>query len=57
MQFETWTIKGVRDGETVAATAGATHDEAVRAIRAAMYGEGDAFSGALTEVHELPLAA
>jgi hypothetical protein len=56
MQYETWTINEVRDGETVAVTTGATQDEALRAIRVAMYGEGDLFS-APTEVHELPLAA
>jgi hypothetical protein len=57
MQYETWTINEVRDGETVAVTKGATQDEAVLAIRRAMYGEGDAFGHAPTDVHELPLAA
>jgi hypothetical protein len=56
MQYETWTINEVRDGETVAVTKGATQDEAVLAIRRAMYGESDAFA-APTDVHELPLAA
>jgi hypothetical protein len=56
MQYESWTISEVRDGETVKVTAGATKDEALLAIRRAMYGEGDLFS-APTEVHELPLAA
>ena len=56
MQYETWTVNEIHDGETVEVTKGATHDEAVLAIRRAMYGEGDLFS-APTEVHELPLAA
>jgi hypothetical protein len=56
MQYETWTINEVRDGETVAVTTGATQNEALVAIRRAMYGEGDLFSTP-TEVHELPLAA
>jgi hypothetical protein len=57
MQYETWTINEIRDGETAAVTSGATRDEALRAIRVAMYGENDAFGAASTEVHELPLAA
>jgi hypothetical protein len=57
MQYETWTINEIRDGETAAVTTGATRDEALRAIRVAMYGENDAFGAASTEVHELPLAA
>jgi hypothetical protein len=56
MQYETWTISEVREGETVRVTKGATQDEALLAIRRAMYGEGDLFS-APTDVHELPLAA
>jgi hypothetical protein len=56
MQYETWTISEVRDGETVKVTTGATQGEALLAIRRAMYGEGDVLS-APTEVHELPLAA
>jgi hypothetical protein len=56
MQYETWTINEIRDGETVEVTKGATQNEAVLAIRRAMYGEGDLFSTP-TEVHELPLAA
>jgi hypothetical protein len=56
MRYETWTVNEIRDGETVEVTKGATHDEAVLAIRRAMYGESDAFA-APTEVHELPLAA
>jgi hypothetical protein len=57
MQHETWSIKEIRDGETVEVTTGASREDAFRAIRAAMYGEGDVFSKAPTEVHELPLAA
>jgi hypothetical protein len=56
MQYETWTISEVRDGETVKVTTGAAQSEALLAIRRAMYGEGDVLS-APTEVHELPLAA
>jgi hypothetical protein len=57
MQYETWTVNEIHDGETVEVTKGATHDEAVLAIRRAMYGEGDVFSHAPTDIHELPLAA
>jgi hypothetical protein len=57
MQYETWTINEVRDGETVAVTTGATQNEALVAIRRAMYGEGDVFGHAQTDIHELPLAA
>jgi hypothetical protein len=56
MRYETWTVNEIRDGETVEVTKGATHDEAVLAIRRAMYGESDAFASP-TDVHELPLAA
>ena len=41
MQYETWTISEVRDGETGKVTTGATQGEALLAIRRAMYGEGD----------------
>jgi hypothetical protein len=57
MQYDTWTINEVRDGETVAVTTGATQNEALVAIRRAMYGEGDVFGHAQTDIHELPLAA
>jgi hypothetical protein len=52
-----WNIKEIRDGETVKVTAGASRDDALRAIRVAMYGEADAFGKAVTDVHELPLVA
>jgi hypothetical protein len=38
-------------------TTGASREDALSAIRAAMYGEADAFGKAVTDVHELPLAA
>ncbi|HXF30457.1 MAG TPA: hypothetical protein VN522_02970 [Solirubrobacterales bacterium] len=53
----TWNIKQIRDGETVEVTSGASREDALRAIRVAMYGEADAFGKANTDVHELPLAA
>lgn len=59
MQHEkTWTIAEIRDGEEHVVLTGASNLEAVKAIRAAMYGEGDSLSApAETSVHELPLAA
>ncbi len=58
MQHETWTISEIRDGESVTVATDASHDEALRAIRVAMYGEADVLSAAGTDsVHELPLAA
>jgi hypothetical protein len=58
MQQDTWTISEVRDGESVTVATEASHDEALRAIRAAMYGKTDVLSAAWTDsVHELPLAA
>ena len=57
MQHETWTINEIRDGETVKVTTGASREDAVNAIRVAMYGDGDVFGKAVTDVHELPLAA
>jgi hypothetical protein len=58
MQQETWTISEIRDGERVKVATDASHDEALRAIRVAMYGEADVLSAARTDpVHELPLAA
>ena len=58
MQYETWTINEIRDGETVEVTTGASRDEALRAVRVAMYGTADVLGTAGTEsVHELPLAA
>jgi hypothetical protein len=57
MQYETWTINEIRDGETVDVTKGASRDDALRAIRAAMYGV-DAFgTHGADSIHELPLAA
>jgi hypothetical protein len=52
----TWTIKKIDDGETVEVTTGASREDALHAIRAAMYGDADALT-AVTDVHELPLAA
>jgi hypothetical protein len=58
MQHKTWTINEVRDGEKTELVRGATHDEALRAIRFAMYGKADAFADTRVDpVHELPLAA
>lgn len=59
MQYETWKITEIRDGESVEATTGASREEALRAIRAAMYGDADLLFGAAgtDSVHELPLAA
>jgi hypothetical protein len=54
---DTWTIKEIRDGETVEVRTGASREVALTAIRTAMYGEADAFGKAVTDVHELPLAA
>jgi hypothetical protein len=53
---KTWNIKEIRDGETVEVTTGASREDALSAIRAAMYG-ADAFGKAVTDVHELPLVA
>jgi hypothetical protein len=58
MQQETWTINEIREGESVAVATEASHDQALRAIRVAMYGDADVLSFAGTDsVHELPLAA
>jgi hypothetical protein len=58
MQQDTWTISEIRDGESVEVATGASHDQALRAIRVAMYGEADVLSAIGTDsVHELPLAA
>jgi hypothetical protein len=54
---KTWTINEIRDGETIEVATRASHEDALNAIRAAMYGEGDAFRAPVTDVHELPLAA
>jgi hypothetical protein len=54
---KTWNIKEIRDGETVEVTTGASREDALDAIRTAMYGKSDAFGKAVTDVHELPLAA
>jgi hypothetical protein len=54
---KTWTINEIRDGEAVEIAAGASHADALDAIRAAMYGESDAFRAPATDVHELPLVA
>jgi hypothetical protein len=58
MQQNTWKISEIRDGESVEVATGASRDEALRAIRVAMYGETDVLGTAWTDsVHELPLAA
>jgi hypothetical protein len=59
MQHEkTWTIIEYRDGESNEVTTGASHAEALTAIRRHMYGGEDAVATASeTSVHELPLAA
>jgi len=58
MQQDTWKISEVRDGESVEVATGVSHNDALRAIRVAMYGNADVLSGAWTDaVHELPLAA
>lgn len=58
MQQDTWTIREVRDGESIEVATDVSHDEALRAIRVAMYGHAEVLSGAWTDsVHELPLAA
>jgi hypothetical protein len=58
MQYETWTIREIRDGESVKETEGASREDALRAIRVAMYGTADVCNTAGTDpVHELPLAA
>ena len=59
MQYETWTINEVHDGEKIEVAKGATREEALRAIRIAMYGEVDVFAAVtgVAPVHELPLAA
>lgn len=54
---KTWTINEIRDGEAVEVATGASREDALDAIRAAMYGEGDAFRAPVTDVHELPLVA
>jgi hypothetical protein len=53
---KTWTITEIRDGDAVEVTTGASREDALDAIRTAMYGSEDAFR-AVTDVHELPLAA
>jgi hypothetical protein len=58
MQQDTWTISEVHDGESVAVATHASHNEALRAINVAMYGNADVISGAWTDpVHEHELAA
>jgi hypothetical protein len=57
MQYETWKISEIRDGETVETKTGASREDAVRAIRAAMYGVDFLSTPATDSVHELPLAA
>jgi hypothetical protein len=58
MQQDTWTISEIRDGNSIKVATGVSHDEALRAIRSAMYGKADTLSAAGTDsFHELPLAA
>lgn len=60
MQYKTWTIHEIHDGEKIEVATGATHEEALRVIRAAMYGKDDVFAApaaGVAPVHELPLAA
>jgi hypothetical protein len=54
---KTWTITEIRDGEAVEVAAGASREDALAAIRTAMYGDADPFRAPVTDVHELPLAA
>jgi hypothetical protein len=55
---KTWTIIEYRDGEGNKVRTGATHAEALTAIRRHMYGGEDAVATASeTSVHELSLAA
>jgi hypothetical protein len=57
-QQKTWTITEIRDGEEKEVRTGVSHVEALRVIRAAMYGEADSLlAPSETVVHELPLAA
>ena len=59
MQHEkTWTIVEIRDGEEHEVATGASHVEAVMAIRSAMYGEAESLVAASQEsVHDVALAA
>jgi hypothetical protein len=53
-----WTITEIRDGESNEVLTGATHAEALVAIRRAMYGDAESlYAPAETSVPELPLAA
>jgi len=55
---KTWTIIEIRDGERTEVATGASHLEALGAIRSAMYGEAESLSAASEQpVHELSLAA
>lgn len=58
MQQDTWTIREIRDDGSVEVATGVSHNDALRAIRVAMYGDADVLSATWTDsVHELPLAA
>jgi hypothetical protein len=58
MQQDTWTIREIRDDGSVEVATDVSHNDALRAIRVAMYGDADVLSAAWTDaVHELPLAA
>jgi hypothetical protein len=55
---KTWTITEIHDGERTEVATGVSHDEALLAIRAAMYGEASPLLVPSEQaVHELPLAA
>lgn len=56
---KTWKINEIRNGESVPVAVGVSHEDAVRAIRAAMYGKNDILTGTARAdaIHEAPLAA
>jgi hypothetical protein len=54
----TWTIIEIRDGERNEVATGASHVQALGAIRSAMYGEAESlFASSEQSVPELSLAA
>jgi hypothetical protein len=55
---KTWTITEIREGESNEVLTGATHAEALIAVRRAMYGDAESLLAASEpSVHELSLAA
>jgi hypothetical protein len=55
---KTWTITEIRDGEKTEVLTGASHEQALIAIRRAMSGETEPLlAPSETSVHELSLAA